>query len=350
MARVNFPVSGFLTFGVHLHSPLQSDKVGRAAVMTSLILRAGQGSTVPRTRWFGRGQLLADFEVWQIYVLMYNCYCSQRPCLFRGKSLRRALWCSYLIVRLVCFLPWSRVPTKDPRSKKSSRNKLSFLPNSNIMASGPFQPPPPCVSRPSVLCNPLFGKFSFPICSPWALVPALKIYEGCTATSFHLLLFFFQDQWHFKAGKSHSYLICPNVTPFSGVFSPFMMVGGGGKSACLCLEEGLCLSKQRSARAALKPGVLWPLGHWHAGSVRLLRLHSFPALSLVFLTEYSRFESKIHDLREQMMNSSMSSGSGSLRTSEKRSLYVRWVPLLSRRSHAAQGEPRASPALVCVVG
>ncbi|XP_038604061.1 disks large homolog 3 isoform X2 [Tachyglossus aculeatus] len=39
--------------------------------------------------------------------------------------------------------------------------------------------------------------------------------------------------------------------------------------------------------------------------------------------EYSRFESKIHDLREQMMSSSMSSGSGSLRTSEKRSLYVR---------------------------
>ncbi|XP_069468541.1 disks large homolog 3 isoform X6 [Ambystoma mexicanum] len=39
--------------------------------------------------------------------------------------------------------------------------------------------------------------------------------------------------------------------------------------------------------------------------------------------EYSRFETKIHDLREQMMNSSMSSGSGSLRTSEKRSLYVR---------------------------
>uniref|UniRef100_A0A1A8CJA5 Discs, large homolog 3 n=1 Tax=Nothobranchius kadleci TaxID=1051664 RepID=A0A1A8CJA5_NOTKA len=39
--------------------------------------------------------------------------------------------------------------------------------------------------------------------------------------------------------------------------------------------------------------------------------------------EYSRFESKIHDLREQMMNSSISSGSGSLRTSQKRSLYVR---------------------------
>ncbi|XP_034280501.1 disks large homolog 1 isoform X22 [Pantherophis guttatus] len=39
--------------------------------------------------------------------------------------------------------------------------------------------------------------------------------------------------------------------------------------------------------------------------------------------EYGRFEAKIHDLREQMMSSSMSSGSGSLRTSQKRSLYVR---------------------------
>ncbi|XP_061199357.1 disks large homolog 2 isoform X35 [Neopsephotus bourkii] len=39
--------------------------------------------------------------------------------------------------------------------------------------------------------------------------------------------------------------------------------------------------------------------------------------------EYARFEAKIHDLREQMMNHSMSSGSGSLRTNQKRSLYVR---------------------------
>ncbi|TKC47193.1 hypothetical protein EI555_018305, partial [Monodon monoceros] len=47
-------------------------------------------------------------------------------------------------------------------------------------------------------------------------------------------------------------------------------------------------------------------------------------LFLFFLpSEYSRFEAKIHDLREQMMNSSISSGSGSLRTSQKRSLYVR---------------------------
>ncbi|XP_046716973.1 disks large homolog 2 isoform X15 [Silurus meridionalis] len=40
-------------------------------------------------------------------------------------------------------------------------------------------------------------------------------------------------------------------------------------------------------------------------------------------TEYARFEAKIHDLREQMMNHSMSSGSGSLRTNQKRTLYVR---------------------------
>ncbi|XP_076871131.1 disks large homolog 1 isoform X5 [Brachyhypopomus gauderio] len=39
--------------------------------------------------------------------------------------------------------------------------------------------------------------------------------------------------------------------------------------------------------------------------------------------DYSRFEAKIHDLREQMMSGSLSSGSGSLRTSQKRTLYVR---------------------------
>ena len=41
------------------------------------------------------------------------------------------------------------------------------------------------------------------------------------------------------------------------------------------------------------------------------------------LAEYSRFEAKIHDLREQMMNSSLSSGSGSLRSGQRRALYVR---------------------------
>ncbi|XP_034035388.1 discs large homolog 1-like protein isoform X1 [Thalassophryne amazonica] len=39
--------------------------------------------------------------------------------------------------------------------------------------------------------------------------------------------------------------------------------------------------------------------------------------------EYSRFEAKIHDLREQMMTSSVGSSSTSLRSSQKRTLYVR---------------------------
>ncbi|TMS17838.1 Disks large-like protein 2 [Larimichthys crocea] len=56
--------------------------------------------------------------------------------------------------------------------------------------------------------------------------------------------------------------------------------------------------------------------------------------------EYSRFESKIHDLREQMMNSSMSSGSGSLRTSEKRSLYVRALFDYDRTRDSCLAQPR----------
>uniref|UniRef100_A0A7N6B7B9 Disks large homolog 1 n=1 Tax=Anabas testudineus TaxID=64144 RepID=A0A7N6B7B9_ANATE len=39
--------------------------------------------------------------------------------------------------------------------------------------------------------------------------------------------------------------------------------------------------------------------------------------------EYSHFEAKIHDLREQMMTSSVSSSSTSLRSTQKRTLYVR---------------------------
>nr|XP_023653232.1 disks large homolog 4-like [Paramormyrops kingsleyae] len=41
--------------------------------------------------------------------------------------------------------------------------------------------------------------------------------------------------------------------------------------------------------------------------------------------EYSRFEAKIHDLREQLMNSSLGSGTTSLRGLPKRSFYIRQV-------------------------
>ncbi|XP_048450675.1 disks large homolog 4-like, partial [Rhincodon typus] len=38
--------------------------------------------------------------------------------------------------------------------------------------------------------------------------------------------------------------------------------------------------------------------------------------------EYSRFEAKIHDLREQLMNSSIGSGTSSLRSNHKRVFYI----------------------------
>lgn len=43
----------------------------------------------------------------------------------------------------------------------------------------------------------------------------------------------------------------------------------------------------------------------------------------VSISEYSRFEAKIHDLREQLMNSSMGSGTTTLRSNPKRGFYIR---------------------------
>ncbi|XP_048109548.1 discs large homolog 1-like protein isoform X17 [Alosa alosa] len=100
-----------------------------------------------------------------------------------------------------------------------------------------------------------------------------------------------------------------------GIFISFILAGG---PADLCgeLRKGdrlvsvngvnLCDATHEQAAAALK----------NAGQTVTIVAHYRPE-------EYSRFEAKIHDLREQMMNSSISSGSGSLRTSQKRSLYVR---------------------------
>uniref|UniRef100_A0A665V162 Discs, large homolog 1 (Drosophila) n=1 Tax=Echeneis naucrates TaxID=173247 RepID=A0A665V162_ECHNA len=100
-----------------------------------------------------------------------------------------------------------------------------------------------------------------------------------------------------------------------GIFISFILAGG---PADLCGElrkgdrlvsvNGVDLrnATHEQAAAALK----------NAGQTVTIMAHYRPE-------EYSRFEAKIHDLREQMMNSSISSGSGSLRTSQKRSLYVR---------------------------
>uniref|UniRef100_A0A8B9CNI9 Discs large MAGUK scaffold protein 3 n=1 Tax=Anser brachyrhynchus TaxID=132585 RepID=A0A8B9CNI9_9AVES len=93
-----------------------------------------------------------------------------------------------------------------------------------------------------------------------------------------------------------------------GIFVSFILAGG---------PADLSGELRRGDRIL---SVSWPGGEGRAPGTQVGPL---PALTLCLPAEYSRFESKIHDLREQMMNSSMSSGSGSLRTSEKRSLYVR---------------------------
>ncbi|XP_053507827.1 discs large homolog 1-like protein isoform X8 [Ictalurus furcatus] len=100
-----------------------------------------------------------------------------------------------------------------------------------------------------------------------------------------------------------------------GIFISFILAGGPAdlsgelrKGDRLVSVNGVDLrsATHEQAAAALK----------NAGQTVTIIAHFRPE-------EYSRFEAKIHDLREQMMNSSISSGSGSLRTSQKRSLYVR---------------------------
>ncbi|NXA04602.1 DLG3 protein, partial [Sapayoa aenigma] len=107
-----------------------------------------------------------------------------------------------------------------------------------------------------------------------------------------------------------------------GIFVSFILAGGPAdlsgelrRGDRILSVNGVNLrnATHEQAAAALK----------RAGQTVTIIAQDQPALTTPLPTEYSRFESKIHDLREQMMNSSMSSGSGSLRTSEKRSLYVR---------------------------
>lgn len=63
--------------------------------------------------------------------------------------------------------------------------------------------------------------------------------------------------------------------------------------------------------------------------------------------EYSRFEAKIHDLREQMMTSSVSSSSTSLRSTQKRTLYVRYNTTHTR-AHTGQTEVTDYPVFINV--
>uniref|UniRef100_A0A8C5FNL5 Uncharacterized protein n=1 Tax=Gadus morhua TaxID=8049 RepID=A0A8C5FNL5_GADMO len=100
-----------------------------------------------------------------------------------------------------------------------------------------------------------------------------------------------------------------------GIFISFILAGG---PADLCGElrkgdrilsvNGVDLTKatHEQAAAALK----------NAGQSVTIAAQYRPE-------EYSHFEAKIHDLREQMMTSSVSSSSTSLRSTQKRTLYVR---------------------------
>ncbi|XP_019720267.1 discs large homolog 1-like protein isoform X9 [Hippocampus comes] len=100
-----------------------------------------------------------------------------------------------------------------------------------------------------------------------------------------------------------------------GIFISFILAGG---PADLCgeLHKGdrilsvngvdLSIATHEQAAAALK----------NAGQTVAIVAQYRPE-------EYSRFEAKIHDLREQMMTSSVSSSSTSLRSTQKRTLYVR---------------------------
>nr|XP_020458513.1 discs large homolog 1-like protein isoform X4 [Monopterus albus] len=100
-----------------------------------------------------------------------------------------------------------------------------------------------------------------------------------------------------------------------GIFISFILTGGpadlGGelrKGDRLLSVNGVDLSgaTHEQAAAALK----------NAGQTVTIVAQYRPE-------EYSRFEAKIHDLREQMMTSSVSSSSTSLRSTQKRTLYIR---------------------------
>ncbi|XP_056599987.1 discs large homolog 1-like protein isoform X7 [Triplophysa dalaica] len=100
-----------------------------------------------------------------------------------------------------------------------------------------------------------------------------------------------------------------------GIFISFILAGG---------PADLCGELSKGDRLVSVNGIdLRGATHEQAAATLKNAGQTVTILAQYRPEEYSRFEAKIHDLREQMMNSSISSGSGSLRTSQKRSLYVR---------------------------
>uniref|UniRef100_A0A8C6UQB4 Discs, large homolog 1 (Drosophila) n=1 Tax=Neogobius melanostomus TaxID=47308 RepID=A0A8C6UQB4_9GOBI len=100
-----------------------------------------------------------------------------------------------------------------------------------------------------------------------------------------------------------------------GIFISFILAGG---------PADLCGELRKGDRLVSVNGVdLRGATHEQAAAALKNAGQTVTIMAQYRPEEYGRFEAKIHDLREQMMNSSISSGSGSLRTSQKRSLYVR---------------------------
>uniref|UniRef100_A0A8C6UDZ3 Uncharacterized protein n=1 Tax=Neogobius melanostomus TaxID=47308 RepID=A0A8C6UDZ3_9GOBI len=100
-----------------------------------------------------------------------------------------------------------------------------------------------------------------------------------------------------------------------GIFISFILAGG---------PADLCGEMRKGDRILSVNGVdLSSATHEQAAAALKNAGNSVTIVAQYRPEEYSRFEAKIHDLREQMMTSSISSSSTSLRSTQKRTLYVR---------------------------
>nr|XP_019954114.1 PREDICTED: disks large homolog 1 isoform X2 [Paralichthys olivaceus] len=100
-----------------------------------------------------------------------------------------------------------------------------------------------------------------------------------------------------------------------GIFISFILAGG---------PADLCGELQKGDRILSVNGVdLSSATHEQAAAALKNAGQTVTIVAQYRPEEYSRFEAKIHDLREQMMTSSVSSSSTSLRSTQKRTLYVR---------------------------
>ncbi|XP_067370094.1 disks large homolog 4-like isoform X4 [Channa argus] len=100
-----------------------------------------------------------------------------------------------------------------------------------------------------------------------------------------------------------------------GIFISFILAGG---------PADLCGELRKGDRILSVNGVdLSSATHEQAAAVLKNAGQTVTIVAQYRPEEYSRFEAKIHDLREQMMTSSVSSSSTSLRSTQKRILYVR---------------------------